>query len=124
MNYQNNFSEKENAVGSLKISDEVLASITVAATREVDGVAELTAAPANIKGLLKTKPSGKAVTIVVNDGVATVDVYLKIRHGARVQPVASEVQRKVKDAIQNMTGIVVSKVNVHITGIVLNDSGK
>jgi len=106
--------------GSLKISDEVLASITTIASKEIEGVAELVPA-ANIKSMFKTKNVKTPVLIELNDGVAIIDVYLKIKYGAKVNTVATEVQKKVKDSVQNMTGIAVSKVNVHIAGISIED---
>ena len=106
--------------GSLKISDDVLASITAIASKEIEGVAELVPA-ANIKSMFKTKNVKTPVLIDLNDGVAIIDVYLKIKYGAKVNTVATEVQKKVKDAVQNMTGIAVSKVNVHIAGISIED---
>lgn len=106
--------------GSLKISDDVLASITAIASKEIEGVAELVPA-ANIKSMFKTKNVKTPVLIDLNDGVAIIDVYLKIKYGAKVNTVATEVQKKVKDAVQNMTGIAVSKVNVHIAGIAIED---
>lgn len=107
--------------GSLKISDEVIASITTITSKEIDGVAELVSA-ANIKSMFKTKNVKTPVVIELNDGVAIIDVYLKIKYGAKVNTVATEVQKKVKDAVQNMTGIAVSKVNVHIAGISIEDT--
>ena len=123
MNHQNNISEHVET-GNLKISEDVVASITNIASKEVEGVAELTAAPANLKGIFKTKPVKSSVSVDLNDGVAIIDVYLKIKYGAKVQAVAAEIQKKVKDSVQNMTGIAVSKVNVHISGIVIEDKNK
>lgn len=116
---QNEFNSSVDT-GSLKISDEVLASITAIASREIEGVAELVPAT-NIKTMFKTKNVKSPVLIDVNDGVAIIDVYIKIKYGAKVNTVAVEVQKKVKDSVQNMTGIAVSKVNVHIAGISIED---
>lgn len=124
MSYQNEFSEKLDNVGNLKISEDVIASITRIAAKEIEGVAELAIAPSNIKGFFKSKPIKSAVSVDLNDGVAVIDIYLKIKYGARVQSVASEIQKKVKDSVQNMTSIAVSKVNIHISGIAIEDKNK
>ena len=109
---------------NLKISEDVVASIATIAAKEVEGVAELAVAPANLKGLFKSKPIKTSVEVDLNDGVAIIDIYLKIKYGAKVQPVSSEIQKKVKDSVQNMTGIAVSKVNIHISGISIDDKNK
>lgn len=120
---QNDISERIET-GNLNISEDVIASITNIASKEVEGVAELAIAPASIKGLFKSKPVKSSVTVNLNDGVAVIDVYLKLKYGAKVQSVAEELQKKVKDSVQNMTGIAVSKVNVHISGIVIEEKKK
>ncbi|MEE1279778.1 MAG: Asp23/Gls24 family envelope stress response protein [Oscillospiraceae bacterium] len=120
---QNDISERIET-GNLKISEDVIASITNIASKEVEGVAELTTSHANIKGLFKSKPAKSAVIVDLNDGVAVIDVYLKLKYGAKVQTVSGELQKKVKDSVQNMTGIAVSKVNVHICGIVIEEKSK
>ncbi len=120
---QNDISERIET-GNLKISEDVIASITNIASKEVEGVAELAASPANIKGLFKSKPAKSSVIVNLNDGVAVIDVYLKLKYGAKVQTVSGELQKKVKDSVQNMTGIAVSKVNVHISGIIIEEKSK
>jgi len=124
MSYQNDFSERIDNIGNLKISEDVVASITRIATKEIEGVAELALAPSNIKGLFKSKPVKSSVAVDLNDGVAVIDVYLKIKYGAKVQNVAAEIQKKIKDSVQNMTSIAVSKVNIHISGIVIEEKNK
>lgn len=46
-----------------------------------------------------------------------ISVYINIASGIKIQPVAEEVQRVVKEAVQNMTGKLVSKVNVIIASV-------
>lgn len=120
---QNDISERIET-GNLKISEDVVASIATIAAKEVEGVAELSTAPANLKGIFKSKPVKTCVEVDLNDGVAIIDIYLKIKYGAKVQPVSNEIQKKVKDSVQNMTGIAVSKVNIHISGISIEDKNK
>lgn len=120
---QNDISERIET-GNLKISEDVVASIATIAAKEVEGVSELSVAPTNLKGLFKSKPIKTSVEVDLNDGVAIIDIYLKIKYGAKVQPVSSEIQKKVKDSVQNMTGVAVSKVNIHISGISIEEKQK
>lgn len=62
---------------------------------------------------------GKAIRLDMKDGEAVIDIYVNIYMGAKIGEAASAIQQKVKDAVQNMTGITVSKVNVHISGVVI-----
>jgi uncharacterized alkaline shock family protein YloU len=108
--------------GSLKISEEVISTIASIATTEIKGVAGLSPRPnSDIRGILRSKKGvKKGIGLETKDGEAIVDIYVSIYHGVRIPDVAGEIQVKVKDALQNMTGITVSKVNVHITGLSLN----
>ena len=46
------------------------------------------------------------------------DVYVTLYQGARIQETALALQQNVKLAVQSMTGKPVTKVNVHIEGVV------
>lgn len=92
-------------VGSLRVSTQVLAKIAKLAALEVDGVAHVQ----------------KPASVVMEDGLATVNVHVAMRYGAKIQQVTRRVQSNIKSTIQNMTGIVVVRVNVVVAGIALQD---
>ena len=68
--------------------------------------------------------AAKAVKVVNNESETVVDVYVNLRIDAKIQEVGSAVQRSVKTAVQSMTGKPVTKVNVHVAGIVLDDKAQ
>jgi uncharacterized alkaline shock family protein YloU len=110
--------------GSLKISEDVLATIAGMATSEIKGVAGLSLRPSSdLKGFVFNKKGpGKAIRLEMKDGEATIDIFVNLYIGFKIPDVASEIQARVKEEMQNMTGITVSKVNVHITGVVIDQS--
>ena len=114
MNVENN----NQPTGSLKISQDVLATIANFASEEIDGVVSLANTYAPIKILLKRGSIGRPIQISLNDDVAVIDISVNLKYGANIPQVAEALQKTVKDAVQNMTGITVSKVNVHVAGIV------
>lgn len=116
--------QKRETVGNLKISQEVLATIAHIATKEIDGVAGMAYAPAalNLKKLITKSQTDKSIDIDMNDDVAMIDVYVNLKYGAKIPTVSEKIQKSVKNAIQNMTGIVVSRVNVHVNGIVFEEA--
>ena len=113
MNVENN----RQSSGSLKISQEVLATIANFAAEEIDGVVSLADTYTPIKSLLRKGSIAKPIQISLNDDVAVVDISVNLKYGANIPEVAETLQKAVKDAVQNMTGITVSKVNVFIVGI-------
>ena len=113
-------------MGDLVISEEVIATIVTNATMDVKGVAAMAPkAAADIRGLFHKKESAyKSVAVQRNDSANTtvIDVYIKIESGAKITEVAGNIQQSVKEAVQNMTGCVVSRVNVHIADIDLTEA--
>ena len=118
MNVENN----RQSSGSLKLSQEVLATIANFAAEEIDGVVSLADTYTPIKSLLRKGSIAKPIQISLNDDVAVVDISVNLKYGANIPEVAETLQKAVKDAVQNMTGITVSKVNVHVAGIVFPQS--
>ena len=103
-------------VGSVKISEEVLAAIASLATTEVDGVAEIIGAKQN-SFLGGKKPLGKGIKILLDNDEAVIEMSISVRYGEVLVDVAKRIQESVKKSVENMTDIPVREVNVNIAGI-------
>lgn len=104
--------------GRCIISEEVIATIASTAALEVEGVAGLATRVPELRNLMGSAAS-KAVAVINNENETVVDIYLNLKEGVRIPDVAGEVQREIKSAVQSMTGKPVTKINVHVAGIVL-----
>ncbi|MEG2175051.1 MAG: Asp23/Gls24 family envelope stress response protein [Oscillospiraceae bacterium] len=113
-------SDYKQPVGSLRISRDVIATIAGTAAREVEGVSGLAAV--GFTGILSHRKAVHPVTIALSDDIAIIDLRLVLKNGVRIPIVADCVQRAVKESVQNMTGIAVSKVNVVIDNIAFDAS--
>ncbi|MDE6025903.1 MAG: Asp23/Gls24 family envelope stress response protein [Lachnospiraceae bacterium] len=112
--------ETENKIGKISIADDVVASIAGIAAIEVKGVSKLTGNISNeLVAKLGKKNLSKGVKVEIADGSVTVDLSLELEYGNSIKKVSEEVQVKVKQAIENMTGLGVRMVNVVISGIKL-----
>lgn len=108
--------------GNLVISDEVIATIAVTATKDIDGVSGLLSHPKNIQNVLKMGDGDlKYVDVVSTEADVKIQMNLEIKNGVRIPAVASEVQSAVKSAVQSMTGKVVSRVDINIASIVFEN---
>ena len=110
---------KYGAKGGLIISEEAVSSIATNAAKDVDGVTGFSNRPADVVSTIK-KGSLKVMSPVRIDQDGDdldISIYINIANGKKIQPVAEEVQRVVKEAVQNMTGKLVSKVNVIIASV-------
>lgn len=106
-------------IGSISISDEVVATIAGTATLEAQGVfCTPTTSKGAIINWINKKNFSKDVTVVVNDNEIYVNVSIIVKFGYKVQEVSKDVQEKVKNALEVMTGMKVLEVNVTVEGIV------
>ena len=108
-----------NSKGGLVISEEAVSAIVTNAAGDVDGVVGFSNRPVDIVSTIK-KGSLKVMSPVriTQDGDdLNISVCINIAIGKKIQPVAEEIQRVVKDAVQKMTGKLVSKVNVIIASV-------
>lgn len=105
--------------GSLQISTEVLGKIARCAALEVAGVAEVSCGSQNrkVKDFLERANVQSPVTVEMRDGTAEITLHLVVAFGARIPSVAEKVQENVKTAVQNMTNVTVSRVDLVISGL-------
>lgn len=111
--------EVSDAMGDVRISDEVVANIAVIAAGEIEGVANVVGNTkgAELKNFVGMKNYSKAVRIEMTDKIVSVDMAIVVKYGFSLPTVGKGVQDRVKVAIENMTGLEVSDVNIRIAGI-------
>ena len=104
--------------GEVKIADEVVAIIAALAATEVEGVASMAGNITNeLISRLGMKNLSKGVKVDVLEGVVTVSLTLNLKYNYCVVEVSGKVQEKVKNAIENMTGLEVADVNIKVAGV-------
>ena len=104
--------------GEIKIADEVVAIIAALAATEVEGVASMAGNITNeLLGKLGMKNLSKGVKVDVLEGIVTVSLALNLKYNYSIVEVSARVQEKVKNAIENMTGLEVADVNIKVAGV-------
>lgn len=112
-----NESNKPN-LGNLIISDDVIVSIAKNAAKDVDGVADFSKLPVDFfYGLKPNNSSTGAIKVWSADNEVKLQLSIVLANGANIPAVCSQVQKNVKASVQSMTGKVVTKVNVRVSGI-------
>ena len=105
-------------LGEVQIADEVVATIAGLAATEVEGVASMAGnVTKELIGKLGLKNLSKGVKVLVTDNNVDVDLALNIDYGYSIMKVSEKVQDRVKSAIENMTGLEVSMVNIRIMNV-------
>lgn len=116
---------KGNSHGSIRISDEVVKIIAGLAATEVPGVSGMSGGLAGgIAEKLGRKNLSKGIKAEVGEKEAVIDIYVIVDYGAHIQEVASQIQTSVKNAVEGMTGLNVTDVNVNIQGVSFGPESK
>ena len=113
---------EENTEGTndgIKISNDVVAVIAGVAVSEVPGVASMSGGFAGgISEVLSGKKNlSKGIKADVAGNNVKIDVNIIVNYGVRIPDVAFDIQNKVKQTVENMTGLKVNEVNVHVQGV-------
>ena len=104
--------------GNIKISDDAIAAIAVIAAKDVDGVLDLDSGAAGaIAEALGVKDVTRGVRIDVNGETVNIDINIIVAFGGEVSDIAAEVQDRVRESIESMTGLLVERVNVNINSV-------
>ena len=121
---RNTYKIHENGqIGEVQIADEVVAIIAGLAATEVEGVASMAGNITNeLVSKLGMKNLSKGVKVAVAPGSVTVDLALNLEFGYSIPVVSAKVQDKVKSAIETMTGLNVSEVNIRIASVSMEKS--
>ncbi len=101
-----------------RLADDVVAAIAAIAAGEVAGVAGLGGGIGlGLGEVLGKRPAARGVRALVGTREAVLDVYLHVAYGVQIPVVAQRVQENVKRAVESMTGLRVTEVNVHVQGL-------
>ena len=108
-----------NEAEGIKISNDVVAVIAGVAVSDVPGVYGMSGGFAGgISEVLKGKKNlAKGIKVEATDKSAKIDVNIIVEYGSRIPDVAFEIQNRVKKAVENMTGLKVTEVNVNVQGV-------
>ena len=118
MSENKEYVSRSDEMGNIHISEEVLAAITAAAALDVEGVSGLAAnLGSDIAELLGKKNLAKGVHVRMEDDKVEVELSVLMGYGHTIPEIGRAIQDGVKSAIESMTGLEVSVVNVSVAGI-------
>ena len=114
-----NYVMKEDvSYGTVKIANDVVAMIAALAACEIEGVNSMAGNVGNnLLSKVGIKNTSKGVRVFVEGMKVRADVAIVIDYGYSIPLVSSKVQDKVAQAIETMTGLTVTDVNVKIAGV-------
>ncbi|MCL6559874.1 MAG: Asp23/Gls24 family envelope stress response protein [Firmicutes bacterium] len=87
--------------GKLTISNSALSAIAGHAASSVEGVSS----------------TGRISVLSEQEGIVVIEISPTINYGCPLHVVAGEIQQKVKQAVEEMTGLQVKEVNIQVKGL-------
>lgn len=117
--------------GKTTIADGVVSKIAGLAARDVSGVHQMGAGTARALGAVRDRIPGvgggasagatQGVSVEVGERQAAIDLDIVAEYGVSIPDVANAVRRNVMQAVQKMTGLEVTEVNVSVDDIYLGE---
>ena len=115
---ENTENENLDEYGDIRIADEVICIVASLAAQEVPGVVGMSGGLTDgINRFLGKENASKGVHLHFEGKTVNASVYIVIEYGCCIPEIALEVQEKVKDAIEAMTGYEVQFVDVNVEGV-------
>ncbi|MFY0543316.1 Asp23/Gls24 family envelope stress response protein [Brevibacillus sp. H7] len=106
--------------GEIRVADQVVAVIASIVTEEVQGI--------SIKGGLyqdlakKIGGGARGISVAISEGQIVIDMRVTVTYGMHIHQVCTELQEKVKETVEMLTGLKVEAVNVRVEGIDIKNS--
>jgi uncharacterized alkaline shock family protein YloU len=109
----------EEKYGVVKISDEVIAVCVLNSTLRTKGVYGLSGGLTDslTKNILGKEPLYKGIKINQSDDGVVIDISVIVDYGVKIPDVAWNVQENVKNEVEDIIGVPVNAVNIHVMGV-------
>jgi uncharacterized alkaline shock family protein YloU len=106
------------APGKVTIAPNVLTTIVRSTTLEQRGVRRLAPVPPNVRGLLAGGAADEGIFIEVTDEGVQIEVHIVAEGDTNLLKLGESLQSSITRAIEEMVGMPVAAVNVHVDDVV------
>ena len=121
-NAANKMKPAEDSPDKIHIADEVLSTIASLAIGKIPSVAPSSMSVGEgLAGFLGMKTSNKGIRIDSTEKNVSLEIYVTMEYGCKLHTAAKQLQDTVREDIEEMTGLKVLAVNVHILGVNLKE---
>jgi len=114
-------SNSDRPPGKTTVSPDVLISIARLSALGATGVSRMAPISGGVNRLFR-KGANEGVRIEVEEDVVYADIYLVLKQDVNIREVSRNVQQQVTRAIQEMVGMDVGRVDIHIEDIDYEES--
>lgn len=107
--------------GRLIISKKAVKKMIQECILEIDGIKELASLPLNIKNFILKAKRSEPISISIVDGTVYIKIGIVIKNGVNVLAICKRCQKQLKETIQSMTGFTVSKIDIYVIDMAIQD---
>ncbi len=113
--------DQQNREDKIRISEEVIATIAGIAASGNQNVASMGGGFVDgIAGMLGRKAPSKGIKVELKENQVSLDLAVVMQYGCRIHEAARDMQSRVRNAVEEMTGLEVLNVNVSVLGVNIN----
>jgi uncharacterized alkaline shock family protein YloU len=106
-------------LGTVTIAPQVLLTIARLTTLSIPGVASMSHSLAgNVSRLLRRRSLGQGIRMQVEGDVVFLDLYINVEPDINLLELGRQIQHETARAINDMLGMHVGEVNIHIEDVV------
>jgi len=108
-------------IGAMHLSDDVVATIAGMAAMDVAGISLSAGLMGGLAEKLGRKDVAKGIKVELKEKeqLIGINAFINVDYERRIPEVVNDLQRKVKAAVETKTGWTVTRVDVHVQGIIL-----
>lgn len=104
--------------GRTWIADDIVAKVAAAAARDVHGVEALRGGRLRRGWIRASERRQGGAGVKVEEGRATIDLRLVVRHGVSIPAVVDAVRARVVERVEFATGLSVARVDIGVVDVV------
>ena len=114
--------EEKNIDQEINVANEVVATIAGMAVSKVDGVAKMAGGfTEGLKAISGKKQMSRGIKVETEGENVKIEINIIVRYGVNIKEVGQNIQTKVKEEVENMTGNKVEKIVVNVQGVKVDD---
>ena len=110
--------EESTELGAVQVHHSVIANIARLVALKVPGVIEMGGSLADdLAGILGKRSHDRGVRVEMADNGIQIEAHVVLQYGVRIPEVAWQIQNEIKQAVEQMTGKPVRRVNVFVQAL-------
>ncbi|MFS0869416.1 Asp23/Gls24 family envelope stress response protein [Paenibacillus xylanilyticus] len=109
-------------IGAIHISNDVVSKIVGMAAQATSGISSMSVGlTEGIAKSISGKSLQKGIDVEVKEDQASIQLRINVQYGFRMQQVCQELQHNVQQAVEQLTGIMVKEIKVHVVGVTMQE---